>query len=94
MPSALHLGCATSLLNTLDILTILERSCELRVGGLFIDLKIFHAAFEPALFILLAFLTITRLAVASDEKTIYLHCQDDDWDYGLSPDNLRKLCRK
>ena len=31
--------------------------------------------------LLLAFLTITRLAVASDEKTIYLHCQDDDWDY-------------
>ena len=34
--------------------------------------------------LLLAFLTITKLAVASDEKTIYLHCQDDDWDYQVS----------
>ena len=34
--------------------------------------------------LLLAFLTITRLAVASEEKTIYLHCQDEDWDYQVS----------
>ena len=33
---------------------------------------------------LFAFLTITGLAVGSDEKTIYLHCQGDDWDYQVS----------
>ena len=34
--------------------------------------------------LLLAFSTITGLAIASNEKTIYLHCQGDGWDYQVT----------
>ena len=34
--------------------------------------------------LLFAVLTITRLAIASDEKTIYLHCKGDGWDYQVT----------
>ena len=34
--------------------------------------------------ILVAFLTIANLAIASDEKTIYFHCQGNGWNYQVS----------
>ena len=33
---------------------------------------------------LLVFLTITGLAIASNEKIIYLRCQGDGWDYQVT----------
>lgn len=44
-------------------------------------MKIYHLFCYSIIF---AFLTIADLAIASDEKTIYFHCQGNGWNYQVS----------